>query len=245
MPTNEPLPPIHLVLLAGGRSSRASRRDTVAPKQFRYAGRRMLFLIPAQELLAVPEVASLTVAVPDPWRAVAEMVLDEAHLRCPVLLASAGPHRTASTGNALRALGERVRPAGTDLVAVHDAARPFATRHLLRRVAAAAAVHGCAVPGVPVPDTIVRIAAGVDEGSVEASYLERETLQAVQTPQIARWELLEPAHAWCAGQGLSFTDDGGLLAVRGAPPAVVMGDAENWKITTESDWDRAESILAR
>ena len=63
---------------------RARRGDSTAPKQFRYAGRRMLFLIPVQELLALPEVASLTVAVPDPWRAVAEMVLDEAGLggRC-------------------------------------------------------------------------------------------------------------------------------------------------------------------
>ena len=245
MSTRDHLPPIHLVVLAGGRSARAQRGDSTAPKQFRYAGRRMLFLIPVQELLAVPEVASLTVAVPDPWRAVADMALDEARLDRPVHLAPAGPHRTASTWCALQALARAEAPAADHLVAVHDAARPFASRHLLARLALAAARHGGAVPGVAVPDTIVELTEGPAPETAGAAYLERERLQAVQTPQVFRWDLLHAAHEWCAAQELQFTDDGGLLAERGRPPVVVMGEADNWKITTESDWDRAEAILRR
>jgi 2-C-methyl-D-erythritol 4-phosphate cytidylyltransferase/2-C-methyl-D-erythritol 2,4-cyclodiphosphate synthase len=241
----EPRPPLHLVVLAGGRSIRARRGDSAAPKQFRYAGRRMLFLIPVQELLAVPEVASVTVAVPDPWRSVAETVLDEASLPCPHQLAPAGPHRTASTWSALQVLARAVETAANHLVAVHDAARPFATRHLLARVAQAAARHGGAVPGIAVPDTIVQLTDGPSPGSAGAAYLQREGLQAVQTPQVFRWDLLHAAHAWCAEEELHFTDDGGLLAVRGHSPVVVMGETDNWKITTEGDWERAEAILRR
>ncbi|MFO7652852.1 MAG: 2-C-methyl-D-erythritol 4-phosphate cytidylyltransferase [Candidatus Krumholzibacteriia bacterium] len=246
MTPGESLPPIHLIVLAGGRSTRARHGDATAPKQFRYVGRRMLFMIAVQELLEVPEVVSLTVAVPDPWRAVAEIVLDEQKLRCPVQLASAGPHRTASTWNALQAVAQGLGPEPDHLVAIHDAARPFASHHLLRRVAAAATSgEGGAVPGVAVADTIVQLVDGPDESAAAATYLERSVLQAVQTPQVFRWEPLLAAHRWADEHRQPFTDDGGLMAARGLPPLVVMGEQENWKITTEDDWDRAETLLCR
>jgi 2-C-methyl-D-erythritol 4-phosphate cytidylyltransferase/2-C-methyl-D-erythritol 2,4-cyclodiphosphate synthase len=239
------LPPLHLIVLAGGRSARARRGDSTAPKQFRHAGRRMLFVVPVAELATLPEVATVTVVVPEAWRPVAEIVLDEAKLAVPVILAPAGEHRTASTVNALRALAEAREPGPKDLVAVHDAARPFATRHLLRRVAEAAARHGGAVPGVAVPDTIVQLTEGPVPEAAGAAYLERAALQAVQTPQVFIWESFLAAHVWCAEQELRFTDDGGLMAARGAPPVVVMGETDNWKVTTESDWQRAEALLRR
>ncbi|MBK6734714.1 MAG: 2-C-methyl-D-erythritol 4-phosphate cytidylyltransferase [bacterium] len=92
-------------------------------------------------------------------------------------------------------------------------------------------------PGVPVHDTIVHSEQG------RARYLARETLLAVQTPQVFRWEQLREAHAWAAASHASFTDDGGLLAARGHDPAVVEGEIGNWKITTEGDWRRAADLL--
>ena len=66
---------------------------------------------------------------------------------------------------------------------------------------------------------------------------------AVRPWPVARWADLHAAHAWAAAQGSSFTDDGGLLAGRGVAPVVVMGEAANWKITTEQDWQRAAALL--
>ncbi len=239
------LPNIHLVVLAGGSSSRARRSDSTAPKQFRTVGETMLFMFSVRELLQVAEVVTLTVAVPEPWRAVAESALAEADLNIPCLLASAGAKRTGSTWNALEVLAAEsaVTPGAKDLVAVHDAARPFVTSHLLRRLAAAASRHGGAIPGVAVPDTIVQIAKSPDHDRANADYLERSLLQAVQTPQVFRWDRLYEAHRWCNETGAGFTDDGGLLAVRGHCPVVVMGEQENWKITTEMDWARAANLL--
>jgi len=65
------IPPVHLIVLAGGLSTRARGRDSAAPKQFRTVGGQMLFMISVRELLRVPEVVSVTVAVPEPWQAVA------------------------------------------------------------------------------------------------------------------------------------------------------------------------------
>jgi 2-C-methyl-D-erythritol 4-phosphate cytidylyltransferase/2-C-methyl-D-erythritol 2,4-cyclodiphosphate synthase len=236
------LPPLHLIVLAGGASSRARGSDSAPPKQFREIGGRMLLLHSVQELCVLPEVVSLTVAAPVAWHPVVRSALEKAGLPRPWLVAPAGATRTASTWLATLTLALDLTPADGDLVAVHDAARPFATRHLLARLAAAAATHGAAVPGVPLADTVVQMEeAGSDH--VAAIYLERDVLRALQTPQVFRWNPFYEAHRWCHEEDLGFTDDGGLLAARGLSPVVVMGEAENWKVTTEADLQRAESQL--
>lgn len=250
--TSQPRPDLFLVILAGGRSTRAGAGDATAPKQFREAGGEMMVVRGLRELIRAPGVVRAVVVVPDAWQALAGDALEAAGLPVPWSLAAAGDHRTASTWSALRTLASlpgSERPAPDQLVAVHDAARPFATHHLLGRVADAAAVHRAAVPAVPVPDTVVQLVAGEDGGPQSAQpvagYLERSLLAAVQTPQVARWADLHAAHAWAAEEGASFTDDGGLLAERGVPPVVVMGEPGNWKVTTEDDWRRAAGLLGQ
>jgi 2-C-methyl-D-erythritol 4-phosphate cytidylyltransferase / 2-C-methyl-D-erythritol 2,4-cyclodiphosphate synthase len=242
---------LYLVILAGGASRRADRGDGSAPKQFREVGGRMLFIHSLQELAQAPNVVYGTVVVPEAWRLLAEQAVLDADLAVPCLLASAGPHRTASAWQALQslaALPDDMKPSADDLVAIHDAARPFASRHLLTRLARTAARHGAAVPAVAVNDTIVQLSPGAAVAAcahemVVAGYLDRGLLVAVQTPQIARWRDLYQAHAWAASTQSSFTDDGGLLAECGISPTVIEGDAGNWKITSEEDWRRAAALL--
>ncbi len=231
--------PLHLILLAGGKGLRAGG-DSETPKQFRVTGRGALFAVSLREFLKpVVEqkwhLASVTVTVPDAWRGAVEEEL--AALSVPWQLAGPGESRTASTRSAVVCLLAAEHPAAGDLVAVHDAARPFATVSLLDALAQAALGAGGAIPGVPVPDTVVQVA------GERAAYLCRETLLAVQTPQVFRWDLFEPAHNWAHEQGRDFTDDGGLLDAQGHHPAVVPGELGNWKITSAADWQRAAELL--
>jgi 2-C-methyl-D-erythritol 4-phosphate cytidylyltransferase/2-C-methyl-D-erythritol 2,4-cyclodiphosphate synthase len=230
-------PLLHLILLAGGRGLRAAAGDAT-PKQFRPTGRGLLFTVGLQTFLGsedwCPDTA--TVVVPDAWQPVADEALKG--LGIPRFFASAGASRTASTWNAAEVLRVAHEPAADHLVAVHDAARPFASAALLNRLCAAAHKHGGAVPGVAVPDTIVR------SDGPGAVYLQRDLLRAVQTPQVFRWDIFQAAHAHAAEQGLTFTDDGGLLASRGHDPAVVEGEPGNWKVTTDADWERARALLS-
>jgi 2-C-methyl-D-erythritol 4-phosphate cytidylyltransferase/2-C-methyl-D-erythritol 2,4-cyclodiphosphate synthase len=230
------LPPLHLIVLAGGRGLRAGGD---VPKQFRSAGGGLLLGVSIRTFLgaeagdAAP--VSVTVTVDPAWRDAVRA--DLAPLGLDWIAADPGDHRTASTWNALEALRRAAAPAPGDLVAVHDAARPFAGADLLRRLAEAAAREGGAVPGVPVADTVVQ------RDGETARYLDRSLLLGVQTPQVFRWDLLHAAHGWAAATGADFTDDGGLLAARGHDPAVVPGEPGNWKVTTEDDWRRARERL--
>jgi len=231
---------VHLIQLAGGTGSRALRGGDDTPKQFRRAGGRLLLEVSLNEFLTglepSLEIASVTVVVADAWRQRVETILHS--LPVAWQLAGAGSTRTGSTWNAVQALEASESPGDDDLVAVHDAARPFATVSLLAGLAAAADRSGAAVPGVRVADTILRRR---DGGSAE--YLHRDALVAVQTPQVFRWRPFVDAHRWAADQRVSFTDDGGLLAARGHEAVVVDGEPGNWKVTSAADWERALDLL--
>lgn len=126
-------------------------------------------------------------------------------------------------------------PASADVVLVHDAARPLADPALWSRVLdALAAGADAVVPGVPVADTLKRVA----DGEVVAT-VPRADLVAVQTPQGFRAEVLRRAHAG----GADDTDDAALVEAIGGTVRVVAGAAGNLKVTTPDDLDRVARTI--
>jgi 2-C-methyl-D-erythritol 4-phosphate cytidylyltransferase len=156
---------------------------------------------------------------------------DEAWDGPPVAAAVAGgATRTDSVRAGLAAV-----PEGAEIVVVHDAARPLAPVTLFAAVidAVRAGADG-AVPALPVPDTVKRVA----EGRVVTT-LDREGLVAVQTPQAFRADVLRAALAG----GAQGTDDAALVEAAGGKVVVVPGDPLNLKITTPYDLARAGWIM--
>jgi 2-C-methyl-D-erythritol 4-phosphate cytidylyltransferase len=139
-----------------------------------------------------------------------------------------GATRSASVRAGLAAV-----PEDAEVVVVHDAARPAATPALFAAVVAAvrAGADG-ALPGVPVVDTIKRVA-----GDVVMATLDRAELVAVQTPQAFLASTLRRAHA----AGGEATDDGALVEAAGGRVVVVPGEPDNVKITTPADLARLAS----
>jgi 2-C-methyl-D-erythritol 4-phosphate cytidylyltransferase len=133
-------------------------------------------------------------------------------------------------------LGLAAVPDEAEVIIVHDAARPLASDALFRAVIdAVAAGAGCAIPGVPVSDTIKV----VDGTQTVTATLDRASLVAVQTPQAFGAALLRRAHA----EGGEATDDAALVEALGATVRVVPGDPRNLKITTLADLGTAEHLL--
>jgi 2-C-methyl-D-erythritol 4-phosphate cytidylyltransferase len=159
------------------------------------------------------------------------VVLPAADAGAPGTVAG-GPTRTASVRNGLAAV-----PQEAEVVCVHDAARPFATRELFAAVVAAvrAGADG-AIPAVPVTDTIKV----VDADGVVASTLERAALVAVQTPQAFRADVLRRAH----DAGAEGTDDASLVEAIGGRVVTVPGLLANRKLTHRDDLEWARRRLA-
>nr|WP_325185500.1 2-C-methyl-D-erythritol 4-phosphate cytidylyltransferase [uncultured Oscillibacter sp.] len=125
------------------------------------------------------------------------------------------------------------------LLAVQDGARPLVTPELIGRVVSAAARCGAAAPAVAVKDTVKTVRA---DGAVERT-LERETLRAVQTPQVFEASLLKAALQSALESGAPVTDDCSAVERLGKVAFLVEGEEENLKITTPMDLILAEAIL--
>lgn len=144
-----------------------------------------------------------------------------------------GDTRTASSWAALDAL------AHADVIAIHDAARPFAPPSLYARCMEIAAADGSAVAGLPLADTVRR----ADEAGAATEELSREGLWSAQTPQAFRRELLEKARA-AAGDRM-YSDDAAAVAAAGAKPKMILGERRNLKITTLEDLAYARELVAK
>ena len=131
-----------------------------------------------------------------------------------------GESRQESVMHGLKAV-----PEGTELVAVHDGARPLVPPEVITKAILKAAKFGAAAPAIPVKDTI--------------------KLFAVQTPQVFDYALLLGALQNAKQKGLSLTDDCSAVEALGMTVLLTDGSEENIKITTPLDLDIAELILKR
>ncbi|MBI5868054.1 MAG: 2-C-methyl-D-erythritol 4-phosphate cytidylyltransferase [candidate division Zixibacteria bacterium] len=149
----------------------------------------------------------------------------------PLHAVAGGATRTASVRHALREI-----PDSIDLVAVHDAARPFWPVEIWADLVDAAVRVGGSVPAVAVSDTLKRV-----QGSTLET-VDRAGLWAVQTPQMFRADLLHGAHEAAQRDGIDATDDAELVRRVGGATEVVPSSAANFKITTAADWALAEHL---
>ena len=134
------------------------------------------------------------------------------------------------------AAGLAVLPAGIEIVAIHDAARPLAGSDLFDHCVQSAADNGAAIAATPVADTLKRVDTGVITGTVD-----RAGLWAAQTPQAFRLDVLLRAIAANAGE--TVTDEARLCEAVGVPVVVVPASLANLKVTHPEDIAVAEALL--
>lgn len=184
------------------------------------------------------------VAAPEGAEEQAERSLSAAGLDGRVV--SGGPTRAESVRIA-------VAEADTDLVAVHDAARPLVTAALFDAVVGrlgAAEDAAAAIAAAPINDTVKRGAAprpgaGPPEPVVVEATLPREYLWAAQTPQVFRVAALTAAQDRAgAGELEAATDEAALIEAAGGVVVLVPAPASNLKVTTAHDLATAEALLA-
>ncbi len=156
----------------------------------------------------------------------------------PVQVVPGGATRAESAKNGVLA-------ASGEIVAVHDAARPFVSEAVIEAALNAAALCGAAAPAVPVKDTVKTAKRGdgktVPEGCSVTETPDRSTLYAVQTPQcFDRAAYLAALDELDEEKARLVTDDCSLFELTGRPVQLTQGDYANLKITTREDLPRPE-----
>ncbi len=165
-----------------------------------------------------------------------QAAIDAAGINAEIHLVAGGAERQLSVRNGLAAM-----PDDTDVVVIHDAARPFVSEAAVRAAIDAAVECGAATVALPAVDTIL-------QGDA-ASYLEstppREIMWMCQTPQVFRKDVITSAHDRARSDALMLTDDATLVRHYGNPVKLIPGHALNFKITTPADIAFAETVIAQ
>ena len=163
------------------------------------------------------------------WLPMADKMLREAGFS-EVLVTEGGAQRHESVYQGLLALPEEV-----DYVVIHDAARPFVSEKIIDDTLEQVLLYNAVVVGVSAKDSMLT-APGKEEGAGWASsYLNRDELVSVQTPQAFSKKLILEAMERAFASGRFGTDDGSLVLQAGFPLRVIAGGYENIKITTRED----------
>jgi 2-C-methyl-D-erythritol 4-phosphate cytidylyltransferase len=194
------------------------------PKQYLRLGAAPILVATLRALGRARSLRGIVVAVPAARVTATRRLLSRARVPKVLDVVAGGADRQESVWRGLQRVPDDAR-----IVIVHDAVRPFITAELVERVRVAAA-GGAATCGMPVRDTVKRVA----DGAVAAT-VERAGLWLTQTPQAFTRALLWEAHDQARRDGFAGTDDAVLVERLGMPVAMVTGLAQNLKITTPED----------
>lgn len=217
-----------------GRSSPSPEKFGTSRKQFMLLEGSPILLHTIRRFVAAPSVTEIVVALrPEDSEWAAELLRQEGFPK-PVRLVQGGDSRQQSVENALASIS-----IDTDLVAVHDAVRPFIEIETIEKAIAEAAANGAAIVGIVPVDTVKQV-----HLNKVRSTIPRERLMLAQTPQVFRYDLLRRGFDKAREDGFIGTDESSLVERLDVDVHVVPGSDRNIKITRQSDMELARLFLS-
>lgn len=231
----DPQGDVSVIIPAAGESL---RMGSGVRKPFLRLGDEPILFRTCRKLREIADVMEIIIAVhPDDLEYVQDDLWEEARAVGIELAVAGGKSRAESVWNAMQVVSARA-----ELIAVHDAVRPFFSLDVAKALISTARKRGAAVPVVPMVDTPKRI-----EGDVVVETPRRTGLMRVQTPQVFQSDLLIEAYEYriqTGGLSEYVTDDAQLVEALGKEVAAVYGSEFNMKITSPDDLKIAEVMMA-
>ena len=216
-------PKVTALIVAAGSGSRMGGD---LPKQYRLLAGKAVLAHAVDALASHPRVDAVRVVIGAGQQEIARLALGERDVGDVII---GGPERADSVRAGLAAIGDGI-------VLVHDSARPLCPHAVIDRLLDALKTHDGAVPALPVTDTLARGDRTLDE------MVDRRHLLRIQTPQAFHVEDL--LFAFDEAKARAPTDESSVMVAAGLKVATVAGDAMLEKLTGQSDWDRAEAMIA-
>jgi 2-C-methyl-D-erythritol 4-phosphate cytidylyltransferase/2-C-methyl-D-erythritol 2,4-cyclodiphosphate synthase len=217
---------VSAIIAAGGRGARFGGGQ---PKQFQTLAGVSILERTVETFLQGYAFDEVIVALPSELVASPPSYLDD------VIVVEGGERRQDSVANGFAAVAP-----SSQVIVIHDAARPLVSPALIERTVTAAFEHGAAIAALQAKDTVKR----GDASRIIRGTLPREEIFLAQTPQAFRVGVLRDALA-LASTAADATDEAMLAEQAGHHVHLVEGDPRNLKITTPEDLDMAERLLGR
>ena len=198
-------------------------------KQFRPLGRRPLLFHTLTPFLKCDDIAEIVVVIPEEDLEMISRELASFTSAKPVKTVAGGSQRQISVLNGCLALSDNV-----EIIAVHDAVRPFVTPELISAtIAGCDDADGC-IAAIPSKDTVKQ----VSENNIQST-IDRNSIWLAQTPQTFHKDILINA----LQQDMIATDEASMVEAAGGKVMVTEGFTGNFKITNSEDWQLAENII--
>jgi 2-C-methyl-D-erythritol 4-phosphate cytidylyltransferase len=217
-----------------------TRMGVDKPKQFLALDGVPVLVFTLRRLAACPAIKDFVIATRgEDVDAVTSSVASE-KLGRPIRVVRGGDTRQDSVANALAEVSSEA-----DLILVHDAVRPLVTLSQIERVIAEADACDAAILGIPAMDTVkeVKRASLPNDVALITATIPRERVVLAQTPQVFRSSLLLEAFGRARQDGVTASDEAGLVERLGRDVHVVVGSERNLKITRPGDMELAEFYL--
>jgi 2-C-methyl-D-erythritol 4-phosphate cytidylyltransferase len=219
-----------------------TRMGAETPKQFLELDGVPIVMLSVRRIASCELVTDIIVATRGEGIAKLEGAIRGEKFSQNVRVVKGGDTRQESVAAALKEVA-----ADTELVLVHDAVRPFVKREQIVRVIEEARKHQAAILGIPAMDTVkeVKRASLPEDVALITATIPRERVVLAQTPQVFTTKLLKEAFARAEADGVSASDEAGLVERLGHEVFVVLGSERNIKITKPADMELARFYLER
>lgn len=217
-----------------------TRMGADLPKQFIELDGVPLIIFTLRRLASCPAITEFFISTRTDDVVFLEDKVAKAGLGRPARVVHGGDTRQQSVANALALVDP-----STEIVLVHDAARPLVTRAQIERLIAEARERGAAILGIPAIDTVkeVKRASLPEDVALISATIPRERIVLAQTPQAFSYTLLRDAFHKAQQNDATASDEAALVERFGHDVFVVLGSERNIKITRPSDMELARFYL--
>jgi 2-C-methyl-D-erythritol 4-phosphate cytidylyltransferase len=222
----KPIKDLGIIIAAGGRGSRFASTANVKSKLFAKIDNTPIFIHSVRNFIGLCPAEQFWLVIKESNREEFETCLKKYLPEENVNLIAGGETRMHSVFNGLQAMPEPAK-----FVAVHDAARPFATSQLLLACLEQARKHNSAIVAKRVTDTVKK--ANSDNFITET--VDRNVLWTVETPQIFHRKTLINAYRKAFADGIVATDDAGVMEHSGYNSFLFEHKGDNRKLTFAED----------
>lgn len=219
-----------LILLAAGKGERSGAKEN---KVFSLLKKRPVLEYALDCFKKENRCTHMVLVIREEEQKTAEEMIQRLQLPFPVSYASGGETRQKSVWNGM----EKLYDPKTNLILVHDGARPFVTNEIISRLLVKMQHYQSATAAIPSTDTLRQV-----ENGCTSETLDRDRIWQIQTPQAFDRTVLEKALKQAEADGFCSNEETELVDRIGLTTAVVKGSSQNIKITHPDDWVLAECL---